>query len=301
MNIAAMIDAAIQGNRTTYAEMRQKTIQFVVDYIDKYLTVKQKTEQILCGQIGGFFHACKACNTYTGCICSGNYLTGAYFLTKILFVANAFGQLFLLNLFLGADDYHVYGFEVITKFINMDDWTQSHRFPRTTICDFKLRHMNVVQRYVVQCALPINLFSEKIFIFIWFWFAMLSIVSLIDLLKYTYELFFWTRHVSYVKHTLAIWVSFEKGGREQETVRKFCHSYLRRDGVFLIRLIRSNVGHLVAAEVLKGLYDMNTKCITDSAKRRNAVSQPRFKNLVETMVMSNRRTSSNSDVKMEAV
>ena len=279
--------------------MREKSVQYVVDYVNKYLTIKQRTEEMICGSMGHFFNHCSSCDSYGGCTCSGSYLTGAYFFIKLLYVTNAIGQLFLLNVFLGTD-YHVYGFEVIQRFINKDDWTQSHRFPRETICDFKMRHMNTFQRFVVQCALPINLFSEKIFIFLWFWFAMLSLLTVFSVIKWSFDLLFWSRHVTYVKHTLSIWISFE--GRETETAKKFCTSYLRRDGMFLIRLIRSNVGHLIAAEVLKGLYDLTSNAFEKTLKRRNALSgaPPRFKQMVESMVM-NRRPSTNPEIKVEAV
>ena len=294
MNIAAMVDAAISGNRTTYADMREKSIKFVVDYVSKYLNVKQRTEGIICGNFGHFF---PHCNSYGGCTYSGNYLTVTYFIVKLLYVTNAIGQLFLLNVFLGTD-YHVYGIEVIQRFINKDDWTQSYRFPRETMCDFRMRHMNTVRRYVVQCALPINLFSEKIFIFLWFWFAILSLLTVFSVVKLSFDSLFWYSQVTYVKHTLSIWISFE--GRETEIAKKFCRSYLRRDGIFLIRLIRSNVGHLIAAEVLKGLYELIVK---DSKKQSNAASggSPTFKHVVESMGLNRRPSSTNSDSKVEVV
>ena len=298
LNLGAMIDAAIQGNRTTYAEMREKTIQYVVDYVNKYLTVKQRTADMICGHMGHIFSHCSSCNSYGGCICSGSYLTGAYFFVKLLYVANSIGQLFLLNVFLGTD-YHLYGFEVIRRFMEKDDWTQSHRFPRETICDFRMRHMNVVQRFVVQCALPINLFSEKIFIFLWFWFAALALFTVLSATRWLFDIIFWSKQITYVKHTLSIWISFD--GRDTDAAKKFCVNYLRRDGIFLIRLLRSNVGHLIAAEVLKGLYDLTAGSFKDNMKRRNPMATaPRFKQMVDTMVIS-RRPESNSDSKIETV
>ena len=40
--------------------------------------------------------------------------------------------------------------QVLTKFINGDDWTSSERFPRVTICDF-----------LVRCIEQITLFAYK--------------------------------------------------------------------------------------------------------------------------------------------
>jgi hypothetical protein len=61
----------------------------------------------------------------------GNFLVAVYFLMKIFYIANAIGQLFLLNEFLGAN-YKVYGFEVLQELGEEKEWTGSHRFPRVT-------------------------------------------------------------------------------------------------------------------------------------------------------------------------
>ncbi len=115
----------------------------------------------------------------------------------------------------------------------------------------QIRHQTVVHRYIVQCVLPINLFNEKIFIFIWFWLALLSILSITSALKWTWNLAFWPAQVKYIKNQLRI----AQNKREHENITKFVNKYLKRDGIFIIRLLGNNVGHLVACEVSNGLWD----------------------------------------------
>lgn len=113
---------------------------------------------------------------------NGNYLLVLFVFCRILFTLNSVIQLFILNHFLG-NDYLLLGFEglifikfsdllihwsdfliqVISKIYNGDDWTQLKRFPRVTMCDFRIREVGIVHRYTVQCVLSINLFNEKIF------------------------------------------------------------------------------------------------------------------------------------------
>lgn len=67
---------------------------------------------------------------------------------------------------------------------NSTAWTKTYaytktlftnfRFPRSNMCDFKIRIPGNVQRYSVQCALPINLYNEMIFTILWFWFVIIS-------------------------------------------------------------------------------------------------------------------------------
>ena len=42
--------------------------------------------------------------------------------------------------------------------------------------------------------------------------------------------------------------------RDNVLMRKFAENYLRRDGLFLIRMISKNAGELTAVEVLCGLW-----------------------------------------------
>ena len=68
----------------------------------------------------------------------GNYLITLYLLVKLLYVANAVGQLYMLNSLLGAS-YHTYGADVIGAMMNGTDWIASPMFPRVTLCDFRVR------------------------------------------------------------------------------------------------------------------------------------------------------------------
>ena len=58
----------------------------------------------------------------------GNYLISAYLVVKMMYLANAIGQLFLLDAFLKIN-YHLYGIHVVERLIRGQDWGM-HGDPR---------------------------------------------------------------------------------------------------------------------------------------------------------------------------
>ena len=83
-----------------------------------------------------------------------------YLLTKLLYLANVFGQFVLLNNFIGRS-YSLWGWTALTSLWTGEDWTNSPVFPRVSLCDFHVRRLANMHRYTVQCVLMINLCVEK--------------------------------------------------------------------------------------------------------------------------------------------
>jgi len=56
-------------------------------------------------------------------------------------------------------------------------------FPKVTKCTFhKYGPSGSVQKFDGLCVLPLNIVNEKIYVFLWFWFIILSILSGISLI-----------------------------------------------------------------------------------------------------------------------
>lgn len=203
----------------------------------------------------------------------GNFLLVLFIFVKILYTINAIVQLFMLNQFLG-NDYLILGIEILIKIWNGDDWSQINRFPRVTLCDFRIREVGIVHRYTVQCVLSINLFNEKIFIFIWYWLCLISLFNLFDLITWSYTLILNSHErYMYIKRRLMTFDNETKAlkeqkhhqnttklpylyGKNKKLFQKFVNNYLKEDGVLALRLLSRNSHDLIVSEVISKLFDI---------------------------------------------
>ncbi|OAF69219.1 hypothetical protein A3Q56_03041 [Intoshia linei] len=252
INIATIMEAGVACQRASYLEIRDKTIRYIVSQIDRFLLAQRDHRSPNCCL------KAKLASSRFCCIIGGkhygNYLFTTYLIIKLIYAINSIGQLFLLSSFLNIN-FQWYGAMVLSKLITGQDWSTSNRFPRVTLCDFEIRHQSRLHNYVVQCVLTINLFNEKIFIFIWFWFVFVSIVTITSLSRWIWTALYWPVQVRYVRERIRV---FDYAQRDNGILNKFTQHYLRRDGIFIIRLLGQYIGDLVAAEVLASLWNNYT-------------------------------------------
>ena len=97
----------------------------------------------------------------------GSYVTMLYLFTKFLYVGNIFLQFIILNNFLETK-HTLWGIHTLIQLWQGIDWEESAIFPRVTLCDFRVRRLANIHNYTVQCVLMINMFNEKIYLFIWY-------------------------------------------------------------------------------------------------------------------------------------
>jgi len=199
---------------------------------------------------------------------SGYYISALYMTIKILYLANACGQFFLLNVFMGAN-FNMYGFYVIRDLVQGRDAWESPRFPRVTMCDFVIRNLGENNhKNTIQCTLPINLFNEKIFIFIWFWLCLVAAMS-------CYSFFTWfftftsSSRSSFIKRYLKVndRLGYSSHHHSSSTTTSssttidakifdaFLYEYLKHDGVFLLRIVKKNSNDIVVGELVCALWD----------------------------------------------
>lgn len=178
-----------------------------------------------------------------------------YIITKFLYVVNVVAQLFILDKLL-ATEYSVYGFHVMRWMIQDHDWTNSPfvAFPRVTMCDFNIRRLGNIHRYTVQCTLPINLYNEKIFMFLWFWMVGVALITGLSLILWILRAVSMADKINYIKNHLKFLERLDSGEDERKA-EEFTKKYLRADGIFLLRLIGHNTNTLTVTDIIRALWD----------------------------------------------
>ena len=109
------------------------------------------------------------------------------FLAHSLYLINVIGQIFFTDCFLGYE-FSKYGIYA-ASFVEMEEEGRtdpmSRVFPRVTKCTFhKYGPSGNIQRHDAQCVLPINILNEKIYVFLWFWFVILTVLTVFDVLHH---------------------------------------------------------------------------------------------------------------------
>ncbi|KAI0232467.1 Innexin unc-9, partial [Lamellibrachia satsuma] len=110
--------------------------------------------------------------------------------------------------------------------------------------------------HTVQCVLPINLFNEKIYIFLWFWMVFVAAATCLSFLRWIWVLAFRYSRVRYIRKHLLIMNKLNRDDdRDAKLSYKFAELYLRQDGVFVLKLVAKNSTDLVVADIVSALWD----------------------------------------------
>ena len=111
----------------------------------------------------------------------------------------------------------------------------------------------LLQRYTVQCVLPINLFNEKIFIVLWFWLFLIAVMSWSNYAHWLYWVLVKENRVRYVRKYLKL-AGLVHTSTEKRMCRKFANDYLRDDGVFVLRVVSVNSSELALKDLVVHLW-----------------------------------------------
>ncbi|KAI6241288.1 Innexin [Aphelenchoides fujianensis] len=180
----------------------------------------------------------------------GRVVLYTYLMIKLIYAFNAVFQFLIVKWLLGTESVW-WGWDVFTDLIAGREWQETGNFPRVTLCDFAVRVLGNLHRHTIQCVLmastrlKINMFNEKIFVFLWFWFCLLAVLSTWSLMMWAFRSFSLRSDRHLIQTYLArIDPQTTRSAARKSQIHEFVKHTLRPDGMFLVRLIASNSGDL---------------------------------------------------------
>lgn len=194
-----------------------------------------------------------------GCVCTlskrlGYWLVLSYVLMKLMYLANAIGQIYLMQRFLGlGTNYSYFGINIVHDIMSGRDWQKTMVFPRVTFCHVSLKSVGSNNHVVAQCVLPVNMLNEKIYVFLWFWVVLACILTAVSIPLWVLRLMRLKSNADFVRKYLELAEIFAK--EDRPLVNKFVRHFLRQDGIFMLRMLSLNAGDLVTSEIVIELWN----------------------------------------------
>merc|ERR1712025_365230 len=109
-----------------------------------------------------------------------NSYTFKFFICELLNFINVVGQIYFMDFFLGGE-FTKYGTDVLAMTELSPDEREdpmARVFPKMTKCTFhKFGPSGTVEKFDGLCVLPLNIINEKIYVFLWFWFIILTVIT----------------------------------------------------------------------------------------------------------------------------
>jgi hypothetical protein len=124
--------------------------------------------------------------------------------------------------------------------------------------------------HTLQCALPINMYNQQVFTFLWFWMVIMNLVNFIDMILWFFLFIPSTRRNFMLNYNINLDSYIDKidvlgnflkiSSIEnlndyfyENLFEDFLLNYLSIDGIFIFKIISRNFGDFIAGELLHEL------------------------------------------------
>jgi len=192
-----------------------------------------------------------------------------FFLCEVLALVNVLGQIYFTDKFLG-NEFTTYGWDVLTVTAgNPEDRADPMNvvFPKVTKCTFhKYGPSGTITKHDGLCILALNIINEKIYVFLWFWFISVAMISALAILYRTLIFLVPSMRVTVIMSRCLYQV-------EKDTVEDVLsnprHSWVDKIGdYFVMYLLSKNLPPIAMKELLDEL-----KPVVQPSKNSNNYSQ----------------------------
>ena len=118
------------------------------------------------------------------------------------------------------------------------------------MCDVQVRRLGNEHKYTVQCTLSMNMYTEKIYLILWYWMLFVALASAIGFVTCLLRLISHHDKTVYVKNHL------NKTNDEinEHDLEGFINYYLGPDGMFLMRQIGHFTNVITVSGIMTELY-----------------------------------------------
>lgn len=184
----------------------------------------------------------------------GTYQTGLFMFTRLLGIVVCLAAFPWLNFSLQTD-FVMWGWGLL-RWVALDgvEPVGLHMFPRETLCDFSVRQMQNVHKYTVQCVLPINMWSEKVFMVLWFWIVLLILLNIYNYQYWFRKLLLPHNRQAFISKHLAIF-SKDVNKTRPKSIRNFTLNFLNHDSLLVLRILEMSAGNRYANVVVRNLWN----------------------------------------------
>lgn len=194
----------------------------------------------------------------------GTKLVNFYIIIKLLYTVNSISQLYLMHTFLKMPGKHpFFGFDLLRNLTQGRDWQNTQIFPRIGGCGMLLKIAGATHWQIAQCALPVNMLNEKLYIFLWFWIFILSALNVFSIVRWIIRISLVSRQYKFIKKFLRLNGVYNRDSSDsrglKKAIRQFCKAFLRQDGVFMLKMLSINTGDLICSEIVLKLWDTYKK------------------------------------------
>ncbi|CAA92634.2 Innexin [Caenorhabditis elegans] len=196
------------------------------------------------------FMRSKITTVHTPSIFSCIRMYSVYSIVKMLYLIIAIAQFVILAIFLDQEKDMFWGWTLFMNLLNGITWETTGLFPRVTFCDFEIRETAGNNRAeTVECLIGINVFNEKIFLFLWFWLLFLIFSTLV---AHIYN----ATHIAkpYIINSLLHSIRDHGIVDQKELFKEFGEKYLTMDGKIILSFVKAQ-SDLVASEVAVEMYN----------------------------------------------
>lgn len=168
---------------------------------------------------------------------------------ELLNLMNICAQILFIDYFLDGE-FKTYGIQVL-KFTQMQPEMRidpmARIFPKVTKCSFhKYGPSGSVQFLDGLCLLPLNIINEKIYIFLWFWFLVLSVLSFLTII---YRI-----QILCIPKLRNVMLSMRIGFSSRNSVNKLLKKSYVGDWFILYQLSK-NIDSIIFKEIISELND----------------------------------------------